>query len=52
MSRPNLMIKVGATPEGARAVDALISEGIDVNITLMFSMRHSGYAGDGTGRLG
>jgi transaldolase len=34
------MIKVVATPEGVRAVDTLISEGINVNITLMFSMRH------------
>ena len=40
VSRPNLMIKVVATPEGVRAVDTLISEGINVNITLMFSMRH------------
>lgn len=40
VSRPNLMIKVVATPEGVKAVDTLISEGINVNITLMFSMRH------------
>lgn len=40
VSRPNLMIKVVATAEGVRAVDTLISEGINVNITLMFSMRH------------
>lgn len=40
VSRPNLMIKVVGTPEGVRAVDTLISEGINVNITLMFSMRH------------
>lgn len=40
VSRPNLMIKVVASPEGVKAVDTLISEGINVNITLMFSMRH------------
>jgi transaldolase len=40
VSRPNLMIKVVATPEGVKAVETLISEGINVNITLMFSMRH------------
>jgi len=40
VNRPNLMIKVVATPQGVQAVDTLISEGINVNITLMFSMRH------------
>jgi len=40
VDRPNLMIKVVATAEGIRAVEALISEGINVNITLMFSLRH------------
>jgi transaldolase len=40
INRPNLMIKVVATSEGIAAVEALISEGINVNITLMFSLRH------------
>ena len=40
VSRSNLMIKVGATPEGVRAVEVLIVEGINVNITLMFSLGH------------
>ena len=40
MNRPNLMIKVVATPEGVRAVEALIAEGININITLMFSLDH------------
>jgi transaldolase len=40
INRPNLMIKVVATSEGVAAVEALISEGINVNITLMFSLRH------------
>ena len=40
VGRPNLMIKVVGTSEGIKAVETLISEGINVNITLMFSMRH------------
>jgi transaldolase len=40
VSRPNVMIKVPATPEGIPAIRQLISEGINVNITLMFSMKH------------
>lgn len=38
--RPNLMIKVPATKEGIPAVERLIAEGININITLMFSMDH------------
>jgi transaldolase len=40
VGRPNLMVKVVATPEGVRAVEALIAEGININITLMFSLKH------------
>lgn len=40
INRPNLMIKVPATVEGVIAVRQLISEGINVNVTLMFSMQH------------
>jgi transaldolase/glucose-6-phosphate isomerase len=40
VDRPNLLIKVPATPEGVQAVEALLSEGINVNITLMFSRAH------------
>jgi transaldolase len=40
VNRPNLMIKVVATPEGIRAVETLIAEGININITLMFSLDH------------
>ena len=39
VGRPNVMIKVPGTVEGAKAVRQLISEGINVNITLLFS-RH------------
>lgn len=38
VNRPNLMIKVPATPEGIPAIQRLISEGINVNITLIFSI--------------
>ncbi|MGC2695092.1 MAG: transaldolase [Candidatus Angelobacter sp.] len=37
VSRPNIMIKVPGTPEGAPAVRQLISEGININITLLFA---------------
>ena len=37
VDRPNLMIKVPATPEGFPAVETLIGEGINVNVTLIFS---------------
>ncbi|MEW5975022.1 MAG: transaldolase [Acidobacteriota bacterium] len=40
VNRPNLMIKVPATPEGLPAIEQLIGEGINVNVTLMFSMDH------------
>ena len=40
VNRPNVMIKVPATPPGIPAVKALIAEGINVNITLMFSLKH------------
>jgi len=38
LSRPNVMIKVPATPAGIPAIEALISEGINVNVTLIFSV--------------
>jgi transaldolase len=37
VGRPNVMIKVPATNEGLPAIRTLISEGTNVNITLMFS---------------
>ena len=40
VDRPNIMIKVPATPEGIPAVEELIASGVNVNITLMFSMNH------------
>lgn len=38
ISRPNLLVKVPATPEGIPAIRRLIGEGISVNITLIFSL--------------
>jgi transaldolase len=40
VGRPNVMIKVPATSAGIPAIEALIAAGINVNITLMFSMAH------------
>jgi transaldolase len=40
VSQPNVMIKVPATVEGIPAVEALTADGINVNITLMFSLEH------------
>src|SRR5579864_3272173 len=37
LDRPNVMIKIPATEAGFPAIKALISEGINVNITLIFS---------------
>ncbi len=37
VGRENAMIKVPATPEGLPAIEQLISEGINVNVTLLFS---------------
>ena len=37
LDRPNVMVKVPATPEGIPAIRALIGQGINVNVTLIFS---------------
>jgi transaldolase len=44
--RPNLLIKVPATPAGLVAVERLIGEGINVNVTLLFSPAHAQAAAD------
>jgi transaldolase len=38
LDRPNVFIKVPATPEGIPAVEDLIADGINVNVTLIFSV--------------
>jgi transaldolase/glucose-6-phosphate isomerase len=40
VDRPNLMIKVPGTREGWPAIETLLTEGINVNITLLFSLAH------------
>ena len=40
MQRPNLMIKIPATPGGHSRDRAVIAAGINVNVTLMFSLQH------------
>ncbi len=39
VDRPNLLVKIPATPEGIPAIQASLSEGINVNITLIFSIQ-------------
>jgi transaldolase/glucose-6-phosphate isomerase len=39
VGRENAMIKVPATAEGIPAIEQLISEGINVNVTLLFSLQ-------------
>ncbi len=38
VDRPNLMIKIPATPEGLPVVRQALAEGININITLIFSI--------------
>lgn len=38
VQRPNVMIKVPGTDEGVPAIEALLAEGINVNVTLLFSL--------------
>jgi len=38
IGRPNLMVKIPATVEGLPAVEQAIAEGININVTLIFSL--------------
>ncbi len=38
VNRPNVMIKVPGTPEGIPAIRTLISEGLSINVTLLFAV--------------
>jgi transaldolase len=40
LGRPNIMIKVPATPAGVPAIRTLIGDGVNVNVTLIFSLDH------------
>ncbi len=37
VNRPNLLVKIPATVEGIPAIEQMISEGINVNVTLLFA---------------
>lgn len=40
VARDNLLIKVPATTAGLQAIETLIGRGVNVNVTLMFSLTH------------
>jgi transaldolase/transaldolase/glucose-6-phosphate isomerase len=40
VDRPNVMIKVPATPAGIPAIEQLVGAGVNVNVTLIFSLKH------------
>ena len=40
VDRPNLMIKIPATPEGLPAIEEVIAAGINVNVTLIFAINN------------
>jgi transaldolase/transaldolase/glucose-6-phosphate isomerase len=40
VDRPNVMIKIPGTREGWPAIERCLSEGININITLLFSVEH------------
>ncbi len=42
VDRPNLLIKIPATPAGLPAITQCISEGISVNVTLIFALKRYG----------
>ncbi len=38
VNRPNLMVKIPATPAGVPAIQRVIAEGVNVNVTLLFAV--------------
>lgn len=40
VDRPNVMIKIPATPEGIPAITQALAAGINVNVTLIFALAH------------
>ena len=40
LDRPNVLIKIPGTPEGLRAVQEVIVDGVPVNVTLLFTREH------------
>lgn len=39
LNRPNVMVKIPATPEGLPAIQRCIAEGININITMVFAQQ-------------
>ncbi len=42
LNRPNLMVKIPATREGVPAIETMIAEGRNINVTLIFSLGRYG----------
>ena len=42
IDRPNLMVKIPSTPAGVPAIRQALTEGININITLIFSLENYG----------
>ena len=40
LDRPNVMVKIPGTPEGLPAIERCISEGLNINITLLFDIEN------------
>ena len=40
LDRPNVMIKIPATPAGIPAIEACIAEGININVTMIFALEN------------
>ena len=40
VDRPNLMVKIPGTAEGAPAIEEMLFEGLNINVTLLFSLAH------------
>ena len=46
IARPNLMVKIPSTPAGIPAIRQALSEGININITLIFSLENYRQVGE------
>ena len=42
LARPNLMVKIPGTAEGIPAIQAMIAEGVNINVTLIFGLPRYG----------
>ena len=42
IGRPNIFIKIPGTPEGVPAIEESIADGININVTLLFSVKRYG----------